>query len=148
MSSTERTTRKQPQQARDSLRNLLPDVSGTGYAHCLIYIAAAGKRVAYCTAQTGGSASERFDFSRVVVGLVLELEQPFLYPSVHIDVNIDAAGIVFLTDFHVVEQSLRFEVTRSDGGHIHKVETFLRTAEFLTHLQIHSECSVNILFDE
>ena len=44
----------------------------TGHTHCLIYIATAGQRITDSTAQTGGSATERLDLCRMVVGLVLE----------------------------------------------------------------------------
>ena len=64
--------------ARDRVFHGNRRICRTGHTHCLIYIGTSGKRVTDSAAETCRSAAERLDFSRVVVGLVLEHEEPVL----------------------------------------------------------------------
>ena len=84
----------------------------------------------------------------MVVGLVLEHEKPFLKTAVHIHVHIDAAGIVLLADFHVVQQAGLAQIASADSRHIHEVQAFMLTTEFLSHLEIKVQCPVNVLLHE
>ena len=70
-----------------SLRKLAGDclivrdagVGGTSDPHCLINIRTARKRIANTTAKTSGGPTERFDFGRVIVCFIFELDEPFLF---------------------------------------------------------------------
>ena len=53
-------------------------IAGTGHPHGLIDIGTAGEWVADATAEASGRSAEGFDFSGMVVGLVLEHHQPVL----------------------------------------------------------------------
>ena len=57
---------------RQGLRHGHQRVRRAGYSHGLIYIRAAGKRIADRAADAGGRAAERLYLRRVVVRLVLE----------------------------------------------------------------------------
>ena len=90
------------------------DVAGSSDAHCLVDIGTSGKRVADGSAETGGGTSERFDLGRVVMGFVLELEEPFLLNAVDINVDENAAGVVLLALLQVVELAVRPQPTCTD----------------------------------
>ena len=87
------------------------------------------------------------------MGLVLELKKPFLRRhftliAYDIHIHIYAAGIVLLTDFHIIEKALALEITRSDAGHIHKVQALVLASEFLADLQIQVKGSVYLVLQE
>ena len=84
----------------------------------------------------------------MVVGFVLEHEQPFLEAAVHFDIHIDAAGIVFLADFHVVEFADAAEISSADGGHVHEVQALAFAAKFLAESEVEFQCSVDFLLGE
>ena len=84
----------------------------------------------------------------MVVGFVLEHEQPFLEAAVHFDIHIDAAGIVLLADFHVVELADAAEISSADGGHIHEIQALAFAAKFLAESEVEFECSVDFLLGE
>ena len=65
-----------------------------GHTHGLIDVAAAGQRVADGAADAGGRAAEGLDLGGVVVGLVLEQEQPVLVLAVHVALDLDGAGVI------------------------------------------------------
>ena len=134
--------------ARNGLGDLFPDVAGTGHAHRLIDVCTARERVAYGSAETGGGSSERLDFGRVVVGFVLELEQPFLDSAVHVHVNVYAAGIVFFADFEVIEYASGLERAGSYGGHIHKVQALAVASELFAELQVELQRAFYVFLDE
>ena len=75
----------------------------------------------------------------MVVSLVLELKKPFLGLSVHIDIDIYAACVVFLALFQIVEHSVRTKPACAYRGEIHKTERFLPASEIRTHLVPQSE---------
>ena len=110
--------------ADDALRKLagksftyrLCNIARSGHTHGLIHIRTAGKRVADGASKTGGSPSERFYLGRMVVGLVLELEKPFLLLPVHIHIDEHRAGVVLLALLHVVQQAFVAQVARTDSG--------------------------------
>ena len=54
------------------------------------------------------------------MGLILELEKPFLGLAIYIYIDEDRASVVLLADLHVVEQTFLAEITRTDGGELHK----------------------------
>ena len=112
------------------------DVSSPCNPHGLINITPARKRVSDCAAETCGRTSERFDFGRMVVCFVLELEKPFLGLAVNIDIDIYAACVVFLADLKIVKKPLLTQVPRPYGGHVHQTDVLFLPAEFLAHAEI------------
>ena len=82
------------------------------------------------------------------MGFVLEHEKPLLEFPVHIHVHVDAAGIVLLTDFHVVQKAGLTQIPTSDCRHIHQVQALVLATEFLSHFQVEVQCTVYFLFHE
>ena len=111
-------------------------IGGTGHAHGLIHVGTAGKRVADAAADAGGRATERFDFRRVVVGFVLEQEQPILIMAIHINLHLDGAGVDFFGFVKILQNTVLLEPLRADGAHIHKAYGLFVAAKLVTHLKI------------
>ena len=84
----------------------------------------------------------------MVVGFVLELQQPLLGPPVDIDVDIDRAGVVLLRDLQIVQQAFLPEVARADGRHIHQAEALVLTAQFAADTQVQRQRIFDLLLDE
>ncbi len=112
------------------LAHRLPDVAGAGHAHRLIHVGAARERVADGAAQAGRSPAERLDFRGMVVGLILELQEPFFGFPVHVHVDDDAAGVVFLALLLVIQDSFVLQIAGADGSQLHQAEGFVFAAEF------------------
>ena len=89
--------------SRKSLVEWLCGVGGAGNAHGLIYVCTSRKRVADTSAKAGGCSAERLYLGGVVVGLVLEIDEPFLDFAVNVDGDDDAAGVYLVGDFLVFE---------------------------------------------
>ena len=110
------------------------DVTGARHAHGLIDIGPAGERVADGTAQASGSAAKGLYFCGMVMGFVLELQQPFLHLPIHIHVHKDAAGIVFFALLQVVQLTLLAQPAGSNGGQFHQAHGLPGAAQFFPHL--------------
>ena len=67
------------QLAGHGLGDGLQRVACAGHAHGLVDVAAAGQGIADGTADAGGRTAEGLDLGGMVVGLVLEQEQPVLH---------------------------------------------------------------------
>ena len=117
----------------DGVGDRLAHVARAGDAHCLIYVGPAGERVADGTAEAGGSATERLYLRRMVMCLVLELQQPFLGLSVHGGGHEDAAGVVFGALLQIVQFALGLEIAGAYGSQFHKAEGFSAAAQLLAH---------------
>ena len=100
--------------------NRLQRVGSAGDAHRLIHIAASGQRVADGTADAGGGTAERLDLGGVVVGFVLEQEQPILQFAVHIALNFDGAGVDLLALVQVFQYAALLQRLGGDGGAVHQ----------------------------
>ena len=120
--------------AGDGLGHAGVHIAGTGHAHGLIDIGTAGERVTDGAAEAGGGTAERLDLGRVVMGLVLELEEPFLGLSVHVHVHENTASIVFLALLHVVQLALLTKPAGADGSELHQAAGFVPAAEVRAHL--------------
>ena len=107
-------------------------VPRAGDPHGLIDVAAAGQGVADGAADAGGRAAEGLDLGGVVVGLVLEQEQPVLVLAVHIAFDLDGAGVDLVALVHVLEDALLFEGLGPDGGHVHQAAGLCIPAGLLT----------------
>ena len=95
-------------------------VACAGYAHCLINVGATGQRVADRTAEAGSSTAERLDLGRVVVGLVLEHEQPVLVVTVHERLHLNGAGVDLLGLVDVLQVAALLEHLSRDRTHVHQ----------------------------
>ena len=98
-------------------------IAGAGDAHGLIDVAAAGQRVADGTADAGGRTAEGLDLGRVVVGLVLEQEQPVLVLAVrHRTLHLDGAGVDLLGLVEILQDALLLQLLGADGAHVHQAD--------------------------
>ena len=115
------------QLAGQGLTDGLEGVACAGDAHGLIDVAAAGQRV------TGGSAAERLDLRRVVVGLVFEEEQPVLVLAVDVALDLHGAGIDLLRLVEVLQDALLFQFLGTDGGQVHHAAGLVLAAKVGAH---------------
>ena len=114
--------------ARARLAERTTRVGSTRHAHGLIDVRAAGQRVADRAAETGRRAAERLDFRRMVVRLVLELDEPVLRLPAHVDGHDDAARVDLLGLVEVVELARLPERLHADDGDIHERHVARRRA--------------------
>jgi len=120
-------------------------IAGACHAHGLIYITAAGKRVADGAAHAGGRAAERLDLGGMIVRLVLEQEQPILVGSVHVDLHLHGAGVHLFRFVEVFHLAVRLQVFRADGAHVHQADGLPVAAKLLTDGQVLVECLLHDL---
>ena len=78
----------------------------SGDAHSLVYIGTSGQRITDSASKAGSGAAERLDLCRMVVSLVFEVDQPFLFFAVYIYRNHNRAGIDLLGFFLILELAL------------------------------------------
>ena len=83
-------------------------------------VGSARQRIADTAADTGGRAAEGLDLGGVVVGLVLEHEQPVLLLAVHGGGDVDGAGVDLLALVQLGQQAAFFQGLGTDGGQIHQ----------------------------
>ncbi len=100
------------------------------HAHGLVYIASSGERVADGTAKAGGSAAEGLNLRRVVVGLILEEEEPLLshrsLAVVHLNGDDNRAGVVLIGLLLVGELAFRLEFPGTDERKVHEAGILVR----------------------
>ena len=97
-----------------------PGVAAAGEAHGLVDIHAAGEGIPDAAADAGGRTAEGLDLGGVVVGLVLEHEQPVLLLAVHHGGDLDGAGVDLLALIQLGEQAPLFQRLGADGGDVHQ----------------------------
>ena len=102
-------------------------VARTGHAHRLINVGAAGQRITDRTAEAGSRAAERLDLGRVVVGFVLEHEQPVLVVTVHERLYLNGAGVDLLRLVDVLQVAALLEHLSRDRTHVHQRYRTLRS---------------------
>ncbi len=136
------------QLAGQSLADRRVYVSRTRHAHRLIDIAAPRQRVAYRPAQAGGRPAERFYLGGMVVGLVLELQQPLLRLAVHVHIHADAASVVLLALLQVIQHAVRAQPPRAYCGDIHQADAPALTPKLPTHAEIHPVSPLHLLPDK
>ena len=100
----------------EGLRQRYGRVTRTGHAHRLINVRATRQRVADGAAEAGSRAAERLDLGRVVVGLVLEHEQPVLVVAVHECLHLNGAGVDLLGLVEILQVAALFEHLSADGA--------------------------------
>ena len=114
-------------------------IACAGDTHGLIDIATAGKGIPDGAAHAGGGTAEGFNLRGMVVGLVLEHQEPVLILTVHICVNVNGAGIDFLGLVQILEDAALFQGFGSQGAHVHEGDGAglgLFTVDLLTALKI------------
>ena len=104
----------------EGLRQRYGRVTRTGHAHRLINVGATGQRVADRTAEAGSRAAERLDLGRVVMGLVLEHEQPVLVVAVHECLHLNGAGVDLLGLVDILQVAALFEHLSRNRTHVHQ----------------------------
>ena len=97
-----------------------PWVAAAGDTHGLMDVGPARQGVPDAPADAGGRAAEGLDLRGMVMGLVLEHEQPVLLLPVHYGGNMDGAGVDFLALVQLGEQAPLFQRLRADGGNVHQ----------------------------
>ena len=115
------------------------------YAHSLIDISTARQWVTNSSTQTGRSTSERLNLGRVVVGLVLKLQEPLLCLALDIYIDEDRASVVLLANLHIVEFSDLAEIACANRCKLHQAQRLLLTAEFLAHQAELCQCRLELL---
>ena len=95
------------------------------YTHCLIYISTSGKRVTDCTAKAGSCATKWLDFCRMVVCLILKVDQPFLFFSIYINRHYNTAGIDLVGLFLILKLAFGFQFLHSHKSKIHQADEFV-----------------------
>ena len=118
-------------------------VGRAGDAHGLVDVATAREWVADGAADAGGRAAERLDLGGVVVGLVLEEEEPVLVLPVDVDLDLDGAGVDLLGLVEVRELARVLEPLGADGAHVHEADGLGVAAEFVAHLHVAVEGLLN-----
>ena len=111
----------------EGLRQRYGRVTRTGHAHRLINVGATGQRVADRAAEAGSRAAERLDLGRVVMGLVLEHEQPVLIVAVHECLHLNGAGVDLLGLVDVLQVAALLEHLSRDRTHVHQRYRTLRS---------------------
>ena len=124
------------QLAGHGLADRLERVACAGDAHSLIDVAAAGQRVADSTTDAGGSATEGLDLSGVVVGLVLEQEQPVLILAVDVALDLDGAGVDLLRLVQILQDTLLLQLLGTDGSKVHHAAGLVLAAQLGAHRHV------------
>ncbi len=121
-------------------------VGSTSDAHCLIDVGTPRKRVADTASKAGGGTTERLNLGRVVVRLVLEVDEPlFLYP-INGDRHYYRASIDLITGFLVVEVAHLLQAFACQGSNIHQAYEFVIASDIL--LLVVSQILPESTFDE
>ena len=116
--------------ALHGLGERLQRVCRAGDTHGRVDVGTAGQRVADGTTDAGGGSTEGFDLRRMVVGLILEEEQPVLFLAIVVDGHLDGTGVDLLGLIELVEFALLAEHLSSQGADVHEVHG-LRAADAL-----------------
>ena len=125
--------------ARQRFGNRARGVGRAGHAHGLVHVAAARKGVANRAAHARCRAAERLDLGGVIVGFVLEEEQPVLVFAVHVDGHLHRAGVDFLRLIDILHNTPGLEVLRANGAHVHEAHRLMLAAKFGAHGQVFVE---------
>ena len=86
----------------------------------LVDVGPAGQGIPDAAADAGGRAAEGLDLRGVVVGLVLEHQQPVLPAAVHLGGDVDGAGVDLLALVQLRQQPPLFQGLGADGGDVHQ----------------------------
>ncbi len=82
------------------------------------------------------------------MGFVLELQQPALHLSVDIDIDEDAACVVLVAAFQIVEFAAVAQVASTDGRQLHKTQALLLAAQLAAYVGQKIERCADLVADE
>ena len=122
--------------AGDGLGHGGQGIGRAGDAHGAVDIAPPGQGVADGAADAGGRAAEGFDLRGVVVGLVLEEQQPRLGDAVHGDVHLHRAGVDLLALVQLGKLPRGLQMLDGDGREVHQADRLLAAAKGVPGFQI------------
>ena len=77
------------------------------------------------------------------MGLVLEQEQPVLILAVHINLDLDGAGVDFLGLIETGQDAVLLEPFGADSAHVHEADGLGIAAELVAHLKVALECGLD-----
>ena len=124
------------------------DVACTRHAQCLIHVAAPAQRVADGTAHARGRPTEGLYLRRMVMGFILEHQQPRLGLAVHLHIDVDAARVVLFRNFHVFQIAGFALVLAVDARHVHERLRFLTvTVQLFPHRYILIVSSLQLMLE-
>ena len=106
------------------------------YAHRLVDVAAARKRVADRAAHAGCRTAEGLDLRGMIVCFVLEEVEPILLFAVHIHLHLHGAGVDLFGFVEVREDALALEPFRADRAHVHERNRLRIAVEIDAHAHI------------
>ena len=104
------------------LLNGLEGVGGARHAHGGVDIGTTGQGVTDGPAHAGSRAAERLDLGGVVVGLVLEEQEPVFLAAVRIHFDFHGAGVDLLGLVQFAQFALLFQELGHDGADVHEVD--------------------------
>ena len=119
----------------DGIAHALQGICRAGEAHGAVDIGATGERIADGAADAGGGTAEGLDLSGVVVGLVLEQQQPGLGHAIHRHVDLHSAGVDLLALVKLLELSGLLQSLGGDGAQVHQADR-LRASQVLPGMKI------------
>ena len=111
-----------------SLQGILygnPGIRRSRHPHGLIHIGSSGKGIPDGAAQTGGRSAEGLDLRGMVVGLILEIYQPFLCLSVDFHRHHNAAGVNLFRFLLILQFSFLFQLFHRHQRQIHQADKFI-----------------------
>ena len=111
-------------------------VAAASEAHGLVDVYPAGEGVADAPADAGGRAAEGLDLGGVVVGLVLEQEQPVLVLAADIALDLDGAGVDLLRLVQILQDTLLLQFLGTNGGKVHHAAGLVLAAQLGAHRHV------------
>ena len=124
------------QLAGNGLGDGLQGVRRAGDTHGTVDIGAAGQGIPDGAADAGSSTAEGFNFCGMVVGFILEQQQPGLSLPVHCHIHFHGAGVDLLGLVQLGKLSGGFQILGGDGGKIHEADGLLLPVKLLSHRQV------------
>ena len=108
--------------AGDGFGNGNEGICAAGDTHGRVNVGTAGERIADRAADAGSRAAEGLDFRRMVVGLVLEKEEPGLFFAVDLDLDLDGAGVDLLGFVKLIQLARLLERLACERTDVHQID--------------------------
>ena len=114
----------------------------TCHTHRLVYIGTSGKRITDGSAKAGCRTTKRLNLRRMVVCLILEVDQPLFFFSIHVHRYHDTAGIDLIRLFLICKLAFCFQFLHCHKCKIHQADKLIVTAliHVLMGIQIFFVC--------
>ena len=124
------------QLAGDGILHRHQGICRAGNTHRLVYIGAAGQRIPDGASQTGCRTAEGLDLGGVVVGYVLEHEDPVLFPVFGVHLDLHGACVDLLALVQIRQLAVRLQLPYSYSGHIHQGQRLVVPAQLPADPQV------------